>query len=79
MVLTNPPFGRASSDSCDRKSFWAETRNKQLNFVQRVVSLLKGRGTAAVVVPDNILSKGGTDETIRRRRLYQLKPCSPTF
>ena len=35
MVLTNPPFGRAS-DSYEREDFWATTRNKQLNFVQHV-------------------------------------------
>ena len=34
MVLTNPPFGRSSSDSYEREDFWATTRNKQLNFVQ---------------------------------------------
>ena len=37
MVLTNPPLGRSSSDSCEREDFWATTRNKQLNFVQHVV------------------------------------------
>ena len=41
MVLTNPPFGRSSSDSYERDDFWATTRNKQLNFVQHVVSLLR--------------------------------------
>ena len=41
MVLTNPPFGRSSSDSYEREDFWATTRNKQLNFVQHVVGLLK--------------------------------------
>ena len=32
MVLTNPPFGRSSSDSYEREDFWAATKNKQLNF-----------------------------------------------
>ncbi|MYJ46746.1 MAG: SAM-dependent DNA methyltransferase, partial [Acidimicrobiales bacterium] len=41
MVLTNPPFGRSSSDSYEREDLWATTRNKQLNFVQHVVSLLR--------------------------------------
>ena len=71
MVLTNPPFGRASTDSYEREDFWAPTRNKQLNFVQHVVSLLKVRGTAAVVVPDNVLFEGGAGETIRRRLLHE--------
>ena len=70
MVLTNPPFGRSSSDSYEREDFWATTRNKQLNFVQHVVSLLKVGGSAAVVVPDNVLFEAGAGETIRRRLLH---------
>ena len=70
MVLTNPPFGRSSSDSYEREDFWAATKNKQLNFVQHVVSLLKIGGTAAVVVPDNVLFEAGAGETIRRRLLH---------
>ena len=70
MVLTNPPFGRSSSDTYEREDFWATTRNKQLNFVQHVVSLLKVGGRAAVVVPDNVLFEGGAGETIRRRLLH---------
>ena len=70
MVLTNPPFGRSSSDSYEREDFWATTKNKQLNFVQHVGSLLKIGGTAAVVVPDNVLFEAGAGETIRRRHLH---------
>lgn len=70
MVLTNPPFGRSSSGSYEREDFWAATKNKQLNFVQHVVSLLKVGGDAAVVVPDNVLFEGGAGETIRRRLLH---------
>ncbi len=70
MVLTNPPFGRSSSDSYEREDFWAVTRNKQLNFVQHVVGVLKVGGSAAVVVPDNVLFEAGAGETIRRRLLH---------
>ena len=70
LVLTNPPFGRSSSDSYEREDFWAATRNKQLNFVQHVVSLLRVGGSAAVVVPDNVLFETGAGETIRRRLLH---------
>ena len=69
MVLTNPPFGRSSSDSYERDDFWATTRNKQLNFVQHIAGLLRIGGTAAVVVPDNVLFEAGAGETIRRRLL----------
>ena len=70
LVLTNPPFGRSSSDSYEREDFWATTKNKQLNFVQHVVSVLKIGGSAAVVVPDNVLFEAGAGETIRRRLLH---------
>ena len=70
MVLTNPPFGRSSSDTYEREDFWATTKNKQLNFVQHVVSLLKIGGSAAVVVPDNVLFEAGAGETVRRRLLH---------
>ncbi len=69
MVLSNPPFGSSSSDSYERETFWATTKNKQLNFVQHIVGLLKIGGTAAVVVPDNVLFESGAGETIRRRLL----------
>ena len=84
MVLTNPPFGRKSSltygvdeDAAEddllveREDFWATTKNKQLNFVQHVRSILKINGRAAVVVPDNVLFEGGAGETIRRRLLHE--------
>ena len=47
MVLTNPPFGRSSSEVCESDDFCTTTRNKQLNFVQHVVGLLTISGTAA--------------------------------
>jgi len=54
-----------------RDDFWASTSNKQLNFVQHVRNLLRVGGTAAVVVPDNVLFEGGPGETIRRRLLHK--------
>ena len=85
MVLTNPPFGKKSSVSyvngegeiakekqvIVRDDFWASTSNKQLNFVQHIVSLLEMNGTAAVVVPDNVLFEGGAGEKIRRKLMQQ--------
>jgi type I restriction enzyme M protein len=55
----------------ERDDFWATTSNKQLNFLQHVKSLLKIGGTAAVVVPDNVLFEGGAGETVRRRLLRE--------
>jgi len=56
MVLTNPPFGtKGANQAPDREDFVISTSNKQLNFVQHVMTILKPGGRAAVVVPDNVL------------------------
>lgn len=85
MVLTNPPFGKKQSlktvteegdlDSEDevvvRQDFWVSTANKQLNFVQHIVNLLKVHGRAAVVIPDNVLFEGGPGQKIRDQLMKQ--------
>lgn len=85
LVLANPPFGRKSSITVvgedgkagredieySRQDFWVTTKNKQLNFVQHIASMLGVPGRAAVVVPDNVLFEGGAGEIIRRRLLQQ--------
>ena len=85
MVLTNPPFGRKSSiqivneegelekdsHTYERQDFWTSTKNKQLNFLQHVKTLLKMHGSCAIVVPDNVLFEGGAGETVRRNLLQQ--------
>jgi type I restriction enzyme M protein len=56
VVLTNPPFGtRGANQVPDRDDFVVGTSNKQLNFLQHVMTILKPGGRAAVVVPDNVL------------------------
>ncbi|HUT92565.1 MAG TPA: class I SAM-dependent DNA methyltransferase [Thermoguttaceae bacterium] len=55
-VLTNPPFGtRGANQAPARHDFTISTSNKQLNFLQHVMSILKPGGRTAVVVPDNCL------------------------
>jgi type I restriction enzyme M protein len=85
MVLTNPPFGKKSSFAVvgangdmekediayERQDFWTTTKNKQLNFLQHVKTLLKVDGRCAIVVPDNVLFEGGAGETVRRNLLKQ--------
>lgn len=82
-VLANPPFGKKSSMTItneegeedrdaltyERPDFWETTSNKQLNFLQHIVSMLKVNGKAAVVLPDNVLFEGGVGEKIRRKLL----------
>jgi type I restriction enzyme M protein len=56
VILMNPPFGnKGASQVPDREDFVVATSNKQLNFVQHVLTILKQGGRAAVVVPDNVL------------------------
>ena len=56
VVLTNPPFGtKGANQAPDRDDFVIATSNKQLNFIQHVMTILKPGGRAAVVVPDNVL------------------------
>lgn len=83
IVLANPPFGKSSSDIptndeklakkegyFERKKFWATTSNKQLAFLQHIVTMLdEKKGRAAVVLPDNVLFEGGAGETVRRMLL----------
>jgi len=55
-IMTNPPFGtKGANQAPNRDDFTVATSNKQLNFVQHVMSILKPGGRAAVVVPDNVL------------------------
>lgn len=55
-ILTNPPFGtKGANQAPARKDFTIATSNKQLNFVQHVLTILKDGGRAAVVLPDNCL------------------------
>ena len=85
VVLTNPPFGRRSSIQIvneaggleseahvyERQDFWATTKNKQLNFLQHVKTLLSIHGRCAIVMPDNVLFEGGAGETVRKNMLQQ--------
>lgn len=85
LVLTNPPFGKKSSiaivneegelgkedQSYERQDFWTTMKNKQLNFLQHVKTLLAIGGRCAIVVPDNVLFEGGAGETVRRNLLKQ--------
>lgn len=85
MVLANPPFGKKSSTkfvtdegeteseelAIHRDDFWATTKNKQLNFLQHIKTILAINGRAAVVLPDNVLFEGGAGERIRRQLLKE--------
>ncbi|MPV49224.1 MULTISPECIES: class I SAM-dependent DNA methyltransferase [unclassified Pseudactinotalea] len=83
VVLSNPPFGRKSSmtmvgadgreskedTEIERADFVTTTSNKQLNFLQHIMTILDINGRAAVVLPDNVLFEGGSGEVLRRKLL----------
>ena len=85
-ILANPPFGKKSSITItnedgkeekedltyNRNDFWVTTTNKQLNFLQHIVSMLKTTGQAAVVLPDNVLFEGGVGETVRKKLMEKV-------
>lgn len=56
VVLTNPPFGNKGANQVPRREdMIIATSNKQLNFLQHILTILEPGGRAAVVVPDNCL------------------------
>lgn len=66
VVLTNPPFGtKGANQAPEREDFTIETSNKQLNFVQHVVNILKPGGRAAIVLPDNCLFEDKAGEVFK--------------
>ena len=86
VVLTNPPIGKKSSyqvigqdgtitterETYERDDFKFTTSNKQINFLQHIMTILDSRGRAGVVLPDNVLFEAGrAGEGIRRRLLDQ--------
>lgn len=86
VILTNPPFGKKSSyrvmgddgavqterESYERGDFKFTTSNKQLNFVQHILTIMESDGRAAVVLPDNVLFEAGSaGEGVRKRLLMQ--------
>jgi type I restriction enzyme M protein len=82
-VFANPPFGVKSAMSIGiknknskkeelnyvRDDFWTTTSNKQLNFIQHIYTMLKPKGEASIVIPDNVLFERGAGEIIRKNLL----------
>jgi type I restriction enzyme M protein len=86
VILTNPPFGKKSSykvigedgevdterEDYEREDFKFTTGNKQLNFMQHIMTVMGSSGRAGAVLPDNVLFEAGSaGEGIRRRLLEQ--------
>jgi len=66
VVLTNPPFGTKGANQAPvRDDFTISTSNKQLNFVQHVMTILKPGGRVAIVLPDNCLFSDQAGEVFK--------------
>lgn len=66
VILTNPPFGaKGAGDVPNRDDFTVATSNKQLNFIQHVLTILKPGGRAAMVLPDNVLFEEHAGRDVR--------------
>jgi type I restriction enzyme M protein len=73
-VMTNPPFGRKGSGQAPvRDDFTVSTSNKQLNFLQHVMNILKPGGRAAIILPDGVLSEMHAGLEVRK---LMLKDCN---
>lgn len=67
VIVTNPPFGTKSGGSkYTRDDFTVQTSNKQLNFLQHCMSILKIGGRCAMVMPDNVLFEDNDGQKIRK-------------
>jgi type I restriction enzyme M protein len=56
----------------ERQDFKFTTSNKQLNFLQHIMTIMETGGRAGVVLPDNVLFEAGSaGEGIRERLLKQ--------
>jgi len=67
IVMTNPPFGtKGAGQAPIREDLTVRTANKQLNFVQHVMNILKPGGRAAMVVPDNVLFEETAGKEVRK-------------
>ncbi len=66
-ILTNPPFGtKGAGEIPNRGDFTVATSNKQLNFIQHVLTILKPGGRAAMVLPDNVLFEEHAGRDVRQ-------------
>ena len=66
VILSNPPFGtKGANQAPDREDFTVATSNKQLNFLQHILTIMKPGGRAAVVLPDNCLFADQAGEVMK--------------
>jgi type I restriction enzyme M protein len=66
-IMTNPPFGtKGPGEAPSRDDFTVKTSNKQFNFMQHLMTVLKPGGKAAIVLPDNVLFEEHAGREVRK-------------
>ncbi len=70
IVIANPPFSQNYEDIKnfrDRYRFWMPKKKKaDFMFVQHMISVLKGDGRMAVIMPHGVLFRGGEEQNMRK-------------
>lgn len=70
IVIANPPFSNNYSDIKnfrDRFQYWMPKKKKaDFMFVQHMISVLKGNGRMAVVMPHGVLFRGSEEKSMRK-------------
>ena len=68
VVMTNPPFGTRPQGSIEvsaNRPEFIKTSDNQVNFLQHIMSIVKTGGRVGVVMPDSVLTDGGTTKQVR--------------
>lgn len=72
VIMTNPPFGtrpQGAGAVYDARPEFIETSDNQVNFLQHIMSIIKTGGRVGVVLPDSVLTDGGTTQKVREKLL----------
>lgn len=70
VVMTNPPFGTRPQGSVEvsaNRPEFIKTTDNQVNFLQHIMSIIKTGGRVGVVLPDSVLTDGGSTAKVREK------------
>lgn len=68
VILTNPPFGTRPQGSVEvsaNRPEFIKTSDNQVNFLQHIMSIVRTGGRVGVVLPDSVLTDGGSTKQVR--------------
>lgn len=72
VILANPPFGVRPQGSVEvyaNRPEFVKTSDNQVNFLQHIMSIVRTGGRVGVVLPDNVLTDGGSTAKVREKLL----------